>query len=189
MSQSDQLSKMIKLCQTGQNEGFVWLVRQYGPQLYRFFLRATGSAADAEDLLQDLFIRLIEKISGYRHQGRFESWLFRVASNLLRDWARQRQRHAQAMALLGSREAVDRHATDRSRPERRLEQAEVVDRLQDALQKLPQPDREIVLLRHYGGLSFKELAEQFEMPIGTVLAKVHRGLKRLKGMLRENGKL
>ena len=189
MTDDDRLSLMIQACQQGRPEGFNWLLQQYGPKLYRFFLRNSGSPADAEDLVQDLFVRLLEKIHVYRHQGQFDSWLFRVALNLMRDAARRQKRQP---SLSSSQNLEDdktewmaQAAVDQAAPEQHLQSAEMADQLQQALQQLPQLDREIILMRHYGPLSFKEIAETFQIPIGTALAKVHRGLKRLRETLEE----
>jgi len=184
MSKADRLSEAIKRCQQGEPDAFAWILAEYGPRLYRFFLRSSGSQADAEDLLQDLFLRLLERIKDYRHRGRFESWLFQVAANLLRDWARRRRRERLSWIQRATKGSHD--LTTTAAPEQRLEMVESQARLDRALQQLPAMDREIVLLRHYGQMSFKELAEHFEIPLGTALAKVHRALRRLRGMLEEN---
>ena len=162
------------------------MLEEYGPQLYRYFLRASGSEPDAEDLLQSLFVKLLEKIRGYNHQGKFEHWLFRVAANLARDRARRQSlrrtlplhstndQHQSLAEILPSGEKL---------PAEHLEQAEQIDALQRALAQLPEIDREIILLRHYGQWTFKEIAEHYEMPVGTALAKVHRSLKRLQRIM------
>ena len=76
-------------------------------------------------------------------------------------------------------------ASDETTAPEKLQYNEQVDQLQSALEQLPEKDREIIILRHYGQLSFKEIAEQFDIPIGTALAKVHRGLKRLHKLMVE----
>jgi len=185
--EQDPLGEQITKCQQGDPEAFSWLTEEYGPRLYRYFLRLNGSTADAEDLLQELFVKLIEKIGHYRHQGRFESWLFCVAANMVRDEARRRVRRGEVLSLqderVGLKEVL---ASDEATADVKLQQSEQIDRLQRALDQLPQMDREIIILRHYGQLSFKEIAEQFQIPIGTALAKVHRGLKRLQKIMTQN---
>ncbi len=183
----DPLAEQIRLCQQGDAEAFGWLNREYGPRLYRYFLRLNGSAADAEDMLQELFVKLIEKISHYRHEGRFEGWLFCVAANMVRDEARRRSRRGEVVSLQDERTALKEVlASDEATAPEKLQQSEQIDQLQNALEELPGMDREIIMLRYYGQMSFKEIAEQFEIPIGTALAKVHRGLKRLQKIMLEN---
>jgi RNA polymerase sigma-70 factor (ECF subfamily) len=172
----------------GQPQGFQWLLAQYGPRLRAYFLRVTRSNADADDLLQDIFVKLIERIKDYKHNARFESWLFTVAANLARDHIRRTSRNARQLQTADDQNVIDFVTTDQNLPDQLVQQAEQHDLLKKALSQLPMPDRDIVLLRHYGQLSFKELAEHFKMPLGTVLAKVHRSLKRLKVLLKEEHK-
>ena len=188
----DPLAKMIVAAQKGEPEAFTWLLQEYGPRLLAYFRRFSGSPTDAEDLLQDLFVRLVTKIGNYHHEGRFEHWLFRVGANLARDQARQRRRHGKTVSLDAPRSDTDSWAgtlaSQEKTPEQKLLHAEQLDQLQEALKQLSDVDRRIILLRHYGHLSFKELAQHFQMPIGTVLAKVHRSLKRLNRIM-DNEKL
>jgi len=180
----DPLAEQITKCQNGDRDAIVWLIRKFGPQLYRYFLRSYRSAADAEDLLQELFVKLIENIHQYRHEGRFEGWLFRVAANLARNEARRRKSRGGIVSLQDEQmDLQDAIASNEPTACQKVQQNEQIDQLQEALQQLPPLDREIIILRHYGQLSYKEIAEHFQMPIGTALAKVHRGLKCLKKII------
>ena len=180
----DQLIQSIEDCQNGKSDAFVRLLNLFGPKLFRFFLRNTGSTEDAQDLLQELFMKLLVNIKGYRHKGRFESWLFTVASNLLRDHFRKLNRRIKTQTLESDYDPENRKqnepAAPNTLPHQHLETSEQLDQLQLALMELSPLDREIVILRHYGGLSFKELAQHFKIPPGTALAKVHRSLKKLQ---------
>lgn len=182
----DELASQIRRCQQGRRDGFDWLVREFGPPLYRYFVRLTASTNDAEDLVQDVFVKLLKNIKGYRHENKFEHWLFRIAANLARDRIRKRMRHGTPISL--DSQTADFESSiilpsDDTDPTAPLEQHELEDDLQKALKQLPQLDREMIIMRHYSDLSFKEIAEQFNLPLGTALAKVHRGLKRLKKLM------
>lgn len=187
---SEPLTEKIRQCQQGRADAFAWLLCEYGPRLYGYFVRMTGSTTEAEDLLQEIFLKLLQRIKSYRHKGRFEPWLFRVAANMIRDRGRKLQRQSRAMAtgaepgnpLYRAAESTDK-AGD---PSRDLELSEDLGRMQEALGELSELDREIILLRFYGGISFKDIAEQLQIPVGTAIAKVHRGLKKLKRMMIDN---
>ena len=187
---SEPLTDTIRQCQQGQADAFTWLLHDYGPRLYGYFVRMTGSTAEAEDLLQEIFLKLLQRIKSYRHEGRFEPWLFRIAANMLRDRGRKRQRHSRALARGAEPGNLLHTAADstdeRADPGRNLEVAEDIDLMQKALGELPELDREIILLRFYSGISFKDIADQFQIPMGTAIAKVHRGLKKLKRIMAEN---
>ena len=182
MNQPDDTQAYIQQCIRGRPEAWDWLVTSYGPKLYAYFFRRVASASEAEDLLQELMMKLVSHLDSDRHQGRFDAWLFTLAANLVRDRARRRIRHPAPVQLPDEPLDTPAHAAQTD-PAHLTEHAELHDRVQLALADLPDLDREILLLRYYGGLSFKELAEHFQLPIGTALAKVHRGLKTLRHKL------
>ncbi len=118
----------------------------------------------------------IEKIRSFRG-GSFEKWLFTVASNIFHDFLRQKY---QRKKLLDRKVKQFSSDTPSHGPD-----AELLDKLQEKLAKLDPDTAELLMLRFYGRLSFKELAEMRSEPIGTTLSKVHRGLKKLRELMRE----
>ena len=79
-----QLRKTIAAAKAGDAEGYRVLLEAYGSRLYGYFLRATGSSHDAEDMLGELMLRLVRRLESYDERGRFEQWLFRIAANMVR---------------------------------------------------------------------------------------------------------
>lgn len=189
-----RLAEVITRAQRRDPRAFDMLIEAYSSRLYGYFYRFTGSRPDAEDLLQDLFVRLVRMIGQYEHEGRFDGWLFRIAGNLIRD--RLRRRRTARQAGLGSAgggtgdEAGDPliQFPDPSgdRPGDRLQKAEETDRLQRAIDRLPEHEREVILLRHFSLMAFKEIAELLGVPLGTALARGHRGLARLRELMEED---
>jgi RNA polymerase sigma-70 factor (ECF subfamily) len=181
---SRQWASLIDRARRLEPGAFDEIVDMYAARLFRFFQRMTGRPEEAEDLVQEVFVRVVKTIGEYREEGRFEAWLFRIAGNLARD----RIRREAAAPDPGSAETDDvlrpraeRGRTDRAAPGNdRLERREESERLQTCILRLPLHEREVVLLRHYGRLSFAEIAEDLGAPIGTVLARAHRGLTRLR---------
>lgn len=162
------------------------IVDLYAKRLFSFFRRMCGDRHQAEDLVQEVFVRLVRNIESYDHRGRFDAWIFRIAGNLARDRARRLSRPHEVSGMEQS--AGDDRAflklraapSDEGDP---LEMREDVDQLQRALEELPEHEREVVLMRHYGGLSFAEIADMMGTPIGTALARAHRGLARLREIM------
>ncbi len=179
-----QLGATIAAARAGRQEAYADLLAAFGSRLYGYFYRATGSHHDAEDLLGELLLRLVKRLADYDDRGRFEPWLFSIAANLVRDRIRRARTRPQASSLeASSDEGLSLAETiDGEDPpvDAALNGLEMSARLEAALAKLDESSRQMVLLRHFAQLSFKEIAGIFRCPIGTVLAKVHRALKALK---------
>ena len=161
------------------------LVDLYSPRVYGLLYRLSGSRDVAEDLLQETFLRVVRGIDKYEHSGKFESWLFRIAANLARDRARQQRRRGWTTSLDGDAGENDdllaiEDAAIGSRLDERIMQRETRERLDECLQRLAEPEREILLLRHFAELPFAEIADVLGIPLGTALARAHRALKRLR---------
>jgi RNA polymerase sigma-70 factor (ECF subfamily) len=190
MDESD-LATLIRRAQERDPEAFDALVEAYSRRLYGYLYRLTGSRDDADDLLQEVFVRVVRTIDRYQHNGRFEAWLFRIATNLVRDRVRRLKRRGPTntwahLSGTGAEESAQGFLESQPseeesmRPEARLEKAEASDQLQSALGRLPEGEREVIMLRHFSEMSFKEVAEATGTPIGTALARAHRGLAKLR---------
>ena len=183
----ERLRAVVVSAQTGDAEAFRVLLEAYGSRLYGYFLRATGRHHDAEDLLGELMLRLVAKIGRYDDRGRFEPWLFRIAANMVRDRIRRARSNPPPLSLSVDGESGTTRAeqllADNRDVETGLLAEEASEELHAALAKLDVTTREMILLRHFGQMSFKEIAEVFECPLGTALAKVHRGLRNMRRTL------
>jgi len=190
--EGDALAEVIRGAQRGDTKAYGLLVDWYSGRLFGFLYRLTGSRHDAEDLMQEVFVRLVRMIAAYSHDGRFEAWLFRIAANLARDRARRAVRGPRPTAGSGSSGYDDGAAADpfeeiadadRETGLSRMQAAEDADRLNAALAALSESEREVILLRHFSQLSYKEIADLMNTPLGTALARGHRGLQRLRELM------
>ncbi len=184
---SQQVRDTIARARAGDAQAFEALFDAYAPRLYGYFLRATRRHHDAEDLLGELTLRMVRKLESYDERGRFEPWLFRMAANLVRDRIRRAKANPVGASLSAGGDdgdpPVNRLADDAPHVSTGLVQAEDSQRLGEAMEQLDEATRQMILMRHFGELSFRELAETFECPLGTALARVHRGLKRLRELM------
>ena len=176
MTVQHELEKLIEKCKKGDSQAFGDLIKQYSDRCYGYFYHLTGRADLSEELLSDLFIRLVRKIGSF-DSGSFDKWIFTVASNLFRDYLR---RHYRQKRLLEEKAALSLQAENG-----RKREPEIFDTLHTALEKLDPETAELITLRYYSQLSFKELAEMRNEPIGTTLSKVHRGIKKLRRIMDE----
>jgi len=157
--------------------------------LSRFLLGLLRNEAAAADALQTTFIRLLEKGHTVEKQSALKSWLFRVAYNeamLIRRKVSISRKHAEDVAWkVQSLGGADRGNDDRlSQSVHFAIQQEDIKRVREALQKLPEAQRVVVELRIYEGLKFREIADELDEPLGTVLARMQAGLKKLKPILK-----
>lgn len=184
----ERLAGAIRRAQQRDEAGFDVLIGAYGPRLFGYLARLTGSRQRADDLLQEVFVRVVRRIGDYEHDGRFDAWIFRIATNVARDHVRlsKRRRHIDG-ADAGSQdngEAIRRVADHHGGPPDAASEArDELDRLQEAMATLSPGEREVICLRHFSGMSFAEIAELMGTPIGTALARAHRGLGRLRALM------
>ena len=174
MKDNYDINNLIKKCQQGDNDSFAVLVDLYSGKLYAYFLRLTGNEDISNELLSNVYLKLVDKIGSF-NGGSFNSWIYRIASNIFYDHLRQKHKDKKFM------EASSLSYTDEGRDETEL--VDIKDLLQSALPSLDDLTRECLIMRYYSDLSFKEIAEIKSSPIGTILGRVHRGLAKLKEVM------
>ena len=175
MAENEGLSQIIAGCKAGKSQSFSQLLDLYAKRCYGYFYRLTGNGDVSDDLLSELFVKLVKNISSFKN-GSFDSWIFRIASNVFYDHLRTRQRLKKTLEAKRSIEETKVSADPGSNTEQ-------IDDLQRQLAKLDGDTRELIMLRFYSGASFRELAAMRAESIGTILSKVHRGLKKLKKLM------
>ena len=183
----DRTGAVITAVRAGAEGAWEEFLAVYGKRLYGYFFRATGSHHDAEDLVSELMVRLVRKIGQYDDRGKFEPWMFRIAANLVRDRIRRIKVRPTAMSLDSNDDeqaGLGETISGADCPvDAGLLAGENRSALDAALAQLPEKSRQMVLLRHFGDMSFKEIAKIYNCPVGTVLARVHRALKTLRTVL------
>jgi RNA polymerase sigma-70 factor (ECF subfamily) len=181
------IAELLARCQAGDKAAWDTLVDAYWQRLFGYALRATNNAELAQDLVQETFLRIVQRLSKYDDQGKFEAWLFRILVNLVRDHGRSLARHPMQSTVIesdGERiELTDELSGKVPAPYDPLHYREDVGALQVALQRLPEGDRQILLLRHFADMPFKDIARTLNCPIGTVLARAHRALGKLRSLM------
>ncbi|NMR19890.1 RNA polymerase sigma factor SigE [Cellulomonas fimi] len=156
------------------------IVREHSARVYRLAYRLTGNQHDAEDLTQDVFVRVFRSISGYT-PGTFEGWLHRITTNLFLDQVRRKKRIR--MDAIG--EDAERYAAtgELHSPERRFEHANLDNDVQRALDELSPEYRAAVVLCDIEGLSYEEIAVTLGIKLGTVRSRIHRARAQLRRSL------
>jgi RNA polymerase sigma-70 factor (ECF subfamily) len=176
MAKNNDLARIISGCKSGNAESFSEIVDIYASRVYGYFYRLTGNREVSDDLLGELFVKLVEKIRSFKG-GSFEGWLFKIASNIFHDYLRDKQRQKKLF------DAQKRQFESEEATYARESGDERFDKLQTQLGRLDADTRELIMLRFYSQASFKEIAAMRSEPIGTTLAKLHRGLRKLREMM------
>lgn len=179
------MDDLVSGLKAGRPEAFERLVRDHGDRVYRFVKRLVGERG-AEDVTQEVLLRVFRSIDGYRPTGRFESWLFTIANNLAIDHVR-RQRPEAPLGDLEGDVAAERFASTALEPSELAEEAEVHRAILRAVERLPLDQRQVFLLREEGGLSFQEIAGMLGCPLNTALGRMHYAMERLRKAMKTHG--
>ena len=168
---------LIDKALAGQAEAYEELVRRYQNRLFNTLVHITGCRSEAEDVTQEAFTQAFVKLSSFRRDSQFYTWLYRIAYNR---WV-SRQRKKRPTSSLEHRqqdhgfEPVD----PRQSAEEMMEQRDDLRVLQSALRQLPEEFRQVLVLRELEGRSYDEIADLAELPVGTVRSRLHRARKQL----------
>ena len=178
IAKNDDLARIINGCKSGNADSFSEIVDIYGNRAYGYFYRLTGNKETSDDLLSELFVKLVGKIRSFKG-GSFEGWLFKIASNIFYDYLRDKQQQKKLFDAQKNQFEPEEVTYARQSDDGRI------DELQAQLGKLDIDTRELIMLRFYSQASFKEIAAMRSEPIGTTLSKLHRGLKRLRELMEQ----
>jgi len=160
----------------GDEGAFRLLVERSQGPVFAFLERMLGSAEEAQDLGQETFLRLVQQAARYRPEGRFQSWLFRIAGNL----ARSRLRRRKILRWIPFEVASHDQPATAPPPDHALEAEESGRRVRTALEQLPERQREALVLRHYQEMSYREIADAMNTSVPAVEALRHRALTALR---------
>jgi RNA polymerase sigma-70 factor (ECF subfamily) len=171
---------LMRSWQQGDSLAFETLVRRWQQPMARLFSRLLGRTDQVPDLCQEVFLRVYHARWRYRESGSFSTWLYRIALNVAHDAGRRRHRDP---APLEGHEPADRLAP----ADALCQQQEAVRLVTQAVAELPQPLREVLVLHHYEGLKFEEIARLTGSPASTLKSRFAVALGRLRTRLQEWG--
>ncbi len=176
---------LVRAAAAGDDASFEELVRRYYGQVRRQIVGFFHSDNDADDLCQETFLKAWRKISTFREDASFSTWLYRLTENLCKDELRKRGRIPPAASLDDPEtSAADlRDISDIDQPEEALLRKDSAEALRRALDLLDPDDRMLLLLHETGGLSYAEIAERMHLQPGTVSSRMTRTRQKLKKWL------
>ena len=184
-SQTDLDLPLVQALQAGDESALNKLIRKYEEPLFWFIWRYTGDEETARDLLQETFVRLYFGIRRFKPHAKFATWLYSIAMNLCRDYARSKQRRQSCVTESLDAGDLHREVADRGAAVD-VESHERLEALEKAIKKLPHDLRTALLLFAVEGRSQQECAELLGVSAKAVEARVYRARKRLENTLRGN---
>jgi RNA polymerase sigma-70 factor (ECF subfamily) len=186
---SNQVATLVQRARAGDVAAFEALIEPHIGRLYSYLARMVGDPFEAEDLTQEAILRAHRAIGSFRGGATFQTWLYRIGTNIAVDALRRRGRlKARVTSLDDPLQAeeglVAREVRDPQRdPQELAEAAELTGRVQQAIAQLTPKLRAVVLLFDMQGLSYEEIAEALRLPLGTVKSRLFNARSRLKELL------
>ena len=173
--------QLIQLTLSGQSEAFGGLIRKYQNRLYNGMVHLVRSEAEAEDIVQDAFVLAMTRLSSFRGNSQFFTWLYRIAYNT----AITRIRRRKPTVSLEQRANYLRFELEQEgvAPDDQLNRQEQAQQLALAMERLSEEHRNILLLREMEELDYDAISEILDLPIGTVRSRLHRARTQLKAQL------
>lgn len=183
----DAETSIVERCLNGEQGAWDDLVKTYTKRVYALCYRFTNRSSEAEDLTQEVFLRVFRTLGSFRSgEGSFNVWLTRLTRNLLVDHYRRTKHDRSTDALEDKLAVLEEKTAQHSRTDGLLARREAGELLQGALQKLSPELREAVILRDLQELEYREIAEALDIPEGTVKSRLNRGRAELARVLRRN---
>lgn len=180
MKKNDEID-LVRRVQRGESSAFRELVERYKRRAYAIAYDMMGTHEDAEDVSQEAFIRVYQSIKGFRGEAAFSSWFYRIVVNLCISWWRREVKYKGN--LLNEEHAGLEKQNYSEDPEKALRAKEIARHVNQALQELSPKQRAVFVLRHYQGLSMKEIGEVLKCSEGTVKSQLFRAINRLQELL------
>lgn len=179
--------QLVHLYIDGNTDALSTLVNRYKERIYTSIYLLVKDKYMAEDLFQEVFIRIIDTLrSGrYTDEGKFLSWALRIAHNMCVDHFRKVKR-GPSIKTSDDRDIFEVLNFSEPSAETRMMQTQSHERVRKMIDKLPEDQREVIILRHYADLSFKEIADLTKCSINTALGRMRYGLINMRKMMTEN---
>lgn len=172
---------LIRRCQQGDRQAFNRLVMRYQNLVYNFLYRLAPHWNDVDDLAQDVFVKAYHSIDALNDCRQFKSWLHQIAVRVYVDAHRKRQK--QQERFIADERLLARQADPNENPAKYLERQELQQRLQAAIDQLPEEFKLAIVLREIQDLTYEEIAETLNCSVGTVRSRMFRGRKLLRQIL------
>lgn len=178
--------QLIALYLQGDERSFEELVKRHQQKIYTTIYLFVRDQSLAEDILQEVFIKIVETLrkGKYNHEGKFQQWAVRISHNMCVDYFRRTKRRPKVSAT-ESFDILDVQYSHEDNAEQAIIRSQTHDRIRLLLEMLPPEQREVVILRHYADMSFKEISKLTRVSINTALGRMRYALINIRKMVEE----
>jgi RNA polymerase sigma-70 factor, ECF subfamily len=180
-------TRLVRLSRDGDRRAFSELVDMYKDKIYYLAYRMLNNVQEAEDVVQETFLRVFKNLDRYDEKQKFSTWIYRIATNLSIDRLRKRKAvYSLDAGMAPDGEGTDYYSTLASTdpsPEGQLILTETQQTIRRAIDQLPEKYKSVVILRYMHDMSLQEISEVLNMPVTTVKTRVHRGREYLRKKL------
>lgn len=188
MSERDIDQALVERVQRGDKRAFELLVSKYQRKIFRLLSRLIRDSAEVEDVAQEAFIKAYRALPNFRGDSAFYTWLYRIAINTAKNWLVAQGRRAPTSTEAEIEDAENYESAvglrEVATPEAMLASREVGDAVNRAIERLPEDLRTAIVLREIEGLSYEEIADSMNCPIGTVRSRIFRAREAIAAELR-----
>lgn len=184
--------KIIEKVLGGDANAFEELVLKYEKTVYNLALRMVGDRDDASDMTQEAFIKAYGSLSSFRGDSKFSVWIYRITTNVCLDFLRSKSRKQQVSLTVSDDDDEDAQLDipdPSSDPEQQLMQKMSMQSVEEGLKTLPDKQRQILVMRELGGMSYAEIGKALSLEEGTVKSRIFRARKRLCTFLLDSGNI
>ena len=188
MSERDVDAELVARVQRGDKQAFDLLVLKYQRKIMRLLSRMIRDPGEIEDVAQEAFIKAYRALPQFRGESAFYTWLYRIAINTARNWLAQNNRRPSTPSAQENEEGETFDATDNltdsSNPESEMASRQIADTVNKAINDLPEELRNAIVMREIDGMSYEDIAESMNCPIGTVRSRIFRAREAIATRLR-----
>lgn len=189
MDESD--AAVLERARAGDDDAFRVLVERYSRRLFRLAYRMTGNEQDADDVVQESFLRAYRRLHQFESRANFGTWLYRIAVNCSYDFMRTRQKHEEAHDSIDAAEPTNSDRSEKAiqlvaedpTPDRLALSAEVREEVKTALALLTAKEKAAFIMRHFEGMSMKEIGEALGIRTNATKNTIFRAVKKLRERL------
>ncbi|HLQ75887.1 MAG TPA: sigma-70 family RNA polymerase sigma factor [Terriglobia bacterium] len=179
-------AELLGRCRNGDHAAWETVVRRHHQRIYNFAYRFSGKFDDAEDLTQEIFLKVYKTLHTFNSElGAFETWMMRLGRNCIIDhYRRMKMERSRTDSLDGEHEQVAETGNRFANPAEALDHRELSERVHAALVRLSEDLREVLILRDLEGFAYEEIVDIIKVPIGTVKSRINRGRLEMAKILK-----